>query len=123
MHVSFTVGFMDQESNGVEIVWSRLAKKTLASVLDYIETSFGDVVARKIYTKINNHVDSLAFSPRIGILDNRYSSDILEVRYIVSTPNVIHYTIVEGVIIIISVFDTRRSVETIETIISDFLKQ
>lgn len=30
---------------------------------------------------------------------------------------------VEGVIIIISVFDTRRSVETIETIIRDFLKQ
>ena len=122
MHVSFAVGFMDQGSNGVEIVWSRLAKETLALVLDYIQTSFGDVVAKKVYTKINNHVDSLAFFPRIGILDKRYSSEILEVRYIVSTPNIIHYTIVEDVIIIISVFDTRRSVETIETVIRDFLK-
>ena len=113
---------MDQGSNGVEIVWSRLAKETLALVLDYIQTSFGDVVAKKVYTKINNHVDSLAFFPRIGILDKRYSSEILEVRYIVSTPNIIHYTIVEDVIIIISVFDTRRSVETIETLIRDFLK-
>lgn len=122
MHVSFAVGFMDQGSNGVEIVWSRLAKETLVLVLDYIQTSFGDVVAKKVYTKINNHVDSLAFFPRIGILDKRYSSEILEVRYIVSTPNIIHYTIVEDVIIIISVFDTRRSVETIETVIRDFLK-
>ena len=46
----------------MEIIWSRSAKETLATVLDYIEEYFDSTVAMKVYNKINNHVDLLVSS-------------------------------------------------------------
>lgn len=46
----------------MEVIWSRLAKGTLASIVEYVEDSFNSTVALKVYDKINNHIDSLAFS-------------------------------------------------------------
>ena len=47
----------------------------------------------------------------------------MEVRYLVNTPNIIYYAIIQDVIVIISVFDARRSPDTISTMIIDFIKQ
>lgn len=41
--------------------------------------------------------------------DYTLSTAKIEIRYIVNTPNIIHYGIIENTIIIISVCDTRRS--------------
>ena len=46
----------------MEIIWSRSAKETLATVLDYIEEYFDSTVAMKVYNKINNHVDSVSYT-------------------------------------------------------------
>ena len=51
----------------MEIIWSRSAKETLATVLDYIEEYFDSTVAMKVYNKINNHVDLLVSFPRMGV--------------------------------------------------------
>lgn len=106
----------------MEIVWSRPAQETLTTILKYIENNFDSNIALKVYNRINNHVDSLAFFPRVGVLDSRFSSSGIEVRYIINTPNIIHYIIVENTIIIVSVLDTRRNPDTIKTMVTDFLK-
>jgi len=106
----------------MEIVWSHLAKETLASILGYVEDNFNSTIALNVYRKINEHVDSLAFFPRIGVKDCTLSTSKMEVRYIVNTPNVIHYGIIEDTIIVISVFDTRRSPDTIGKIVRKFIE-
>lgn len=106
----------------MEIIWSHSAKETLAEVLLYVEENFDSMASMKVFAKINNHIDSLAFFPRIGVRDSRFSTDEIEVRYIVNTPNIIHYAIVRDVVIIISVFDTRRSPDTISSMVESFLK-
>mgnify|MGYP001518807651 FL=1 len=104
----------------MEIIWSRSAKETLATVLDYIEEYFDSTVAMKVYNKINNHVDLLVSFPRMGVRDPRFSIDEMEVRYLV---NIIYYAIIQDVIVIISVFDARCSPDTISTMVVDFMKQ
>lgn len=106
----------------MEVIWSRLAKETLASIVEYVEDSFNSTVALKVYDKINNHIDSLAFFPRIGMKDYTLSTAKIEIRYIVNTPNIIHYGIIENTIIIISVCDTRRSPDTINLIVREFME-
>ena len=64
----------------MEIIWSRSAKETLATVLDYIEEYFDSTVAMKVYNKINNHVDLLVSFPRMGVRDPRFSIDEMEVH-------------------------------------------
>ena len=107
----------------MEIIWSRSSKETLATVLDYIEEYFDSTVAMKVYNKINNHVDLLVSFPRMGVRDPRFSIDEMEVRYLVNTPNIIYYAIIQDVIVIISVFDARCSPDTISTMVVDFMKQ
>lgn len=87
-----------------------------------MEDSFNGTVALKVYDKINNHIDSLAFFPRIGMKDYTLSTAKIEIRYIVNTPNIIHYGIIENTIIIISVCDTRRSPDTINLIVREFIE-
>ena len=65
----------------MEIIWSRSAKETLATVLDYIEEYFDSTVAMKVYNKINNHVDLLVSFPRMGVRDPRFSID--EMRFVI----------------------------------------
>lgn len=105
----------------MEIIWSRLAKETLAAIIEYVENNFSSAIALKIYNKINNHIDSLAFFPQIGVKDFSLSTDKMEIRYLVNTPNIIHYAIIQNTIIIISVFDTRRSPDTINKIVREFI--
>lgn len=106
----------------MEVIWSRLAKETLAVIVEYIEVCFNSTVALKFYNKIKNHIDSLAFFPRIGMRDPLFSTAKMEVRYIINTPNIIHYGIIGETIIIISVFDTRRSPDTINTVVNKFIE-
>lgn len=122
MYSSFANGCLDKRAYGMEIVWSRLAKETLATIVEYVETNFNSTVAVKVYNKINGHVESLAFFPRIGMKDSYFSSSKIEVRYIINTPNIIHYGIKGNTIIVISVFDTRRSPDTISAVVKDFLE-
>lgn len=106
----------------MEVVWSRLAKETLASILEYVEDSFNNEVALKVYRRINDHIDSLVFFPRIGMKDCRFSTSKIEIRYIVNTPNIVYYGIIENTIIVISIFDTRRSPDTIYALVQDFIE-
>lgn len=39
----------------MEVIWSRPAKETLASIVEYVEDSFNSTVALKVYNKINDH--------------------------------------------------------------------
>ena len=59
----------------------------------------------------------------MGVRDPRFSIDEMEVRYLVNTPNIIYYAIIQDVIVIISVFDARCSPDTISTMVVDFMKQ
>lgn len=77
----------------MEVIWSRLAKETLASTVKYVEDCFNRTVALKVYNKINSHIDSLVFFPRIGMKDHILSTAKIEIRYIINTPNIIHYGI------------------------------
>ena len=106
----------------MEVIWSRLAKETLASIVKYVEDVFGHTVALNVYNKINSHIDSLVFFPRIGMKDDAFSTAKIEVRYIINTPNIIHYGIIENTIIIISVCDTHRSPDTIGLLVKEFME-
>lgn len=94
----------------------------MAAIVEYVENNFNSTVAMKVYNKINNHVDSLVFFPRIGVKDSLFSTDEMEIRYVINPPNIIHYAIIQNTIIIISVFDTRRSPDTINKIVRDFIE-
>lgn len=106
----------------MEVVWSRLAKETLISILEYVENNFNSTIAWKAYCKIREHVDSLALFPRIGMRDCTLSTPKMEIRYIVNASNIIHYGIIENTIIIISIFDTRRSPDTIDKVVKKFIE-
>ncbi len=68
----------------MEIIWSRFAKETLASIVEYVEDRFNSTVALKVYNKINNYIDLLVFFPRIEVKDNVLSTAKIGIRYIVN---------------------------------------
>jgi plasmid stabilization system protein ParE len=106
----------------MEVVWSRLAKETLVDILNYVESNYGRIVATKVYDRINRHVETLMLFPRIGMRVPLYANNEIEVRYLINTPNIIHYLITGNTIIVISVLDTRRSPMAINKIVSDFIE-
>ncbi len=109
----------------MEIVWSSLAVEHFLRVLEYVETSFGSSVAQKTQLKIQDKIARLEHHPRIGTPDGEYSFliDNLEVRHIILQPNIIYYLIDGDKIVIVSILHSRQSPETIQEIITDFLKQ
>lgn len=71
----------------MEIVWSKLAKELLQSVLDYESEQLGESVALKTLEKIDAKVRRLALYPQIGVPDwNLSFSDSVQVRHLNLTP-------------------------------------
>ena len=103
--------------------WSGLAKETLLEILQYIERDFGVFVSQSVYERIMNHVRLLASFPFIGRVDDVHVHLEKQVRYIVCEQSLVYYLIEEDVVLIIAVFDVRRSPQTVEHIITDFLRR
>ncbi|WP_455634898.1 type II toxin-antitoxin system RelE/ParE family toxin [Parabacteroides sp.] len=109
----------------MEVVWSSLAIEHFLWVLEYVETSFGSSIAQKTQRKIQDKIARLENHPRIGTPDGDYSFLInnLEVRHIILLPNIIYYLIDGDKVVIVSILHSRQSPESVQEIITDFLKQ
>ncbi|WP_251619744.1 type II toxin-antitoxin system RelE/ParE family toxin [Odoribacter lunatus] len=105
------------------IVWSDLARFQLISIIEYIENLYGKTTAQHVYIKIVEHVNLLEIFPRMGVRDFRIAIDEFEIRYLINTPNIIHYLIQENKIHIISILDSRQAPEVACRVISNFLQQ
>lgn len=56
----------------MEIEWSLLASRQLNDVLDFVETEYGSITARKVFDKFDANVNSLLRNPNRGILDSDF---------------------------------------------------
>lgn len=108
----------------MEIVWSKLAKELLKSVLDYVIEQFGESIAQKTLEKIDSKVRQLALHPQIGIRDwSLTSTNQLQVRHLNISPNVVYYLIDDKTVVIIAIVHAKQSPENVRTVINKFLAQ
>ena len=77
----------------MEIVWSSFATEGLFSILEYVETDFGSRVSQRVYTDIMGYIETLTKFPNQGIHDDIFSTETLEVRYLICKQNIIYYLI------------------------------
>lgn len=106
----------------MEIVWSYLATEGLLSVLEYVEKEFGSRIAQRVYTDLTGYIDTLTSFPNLGIHDDAFSTDILEVRYLIYKQNIIYYLIYKDTIYVISIANSNQSPERIRKMIADYLR-
>ena len=107
----------------MEIIWSPEANEDFFIILNRVENLFGQSVAANVSSKIKSHVGLLTSFPRMGVRDVALSTNEIDIRYLVSTPNYIYYAIEEGTIYIISIFDSRQSPDTINRVMTENLKR
>lgn len=106
----------------MEIVWSNLATEGLLSVLEYVETSFGSRVSQRVYADLTGYIETLARFPNLGIHDDLFSTETLEVRYLIYKQNIIYYLIHKEVIYVLSIANSNQSPEHIRKVIADYLR-
>lgn len=106
----------------MEIVWSYLATEGLLSILEYVETNFGSHVSQRIYTDLTGYIETLALFPKLGIHDDLFSTETLEVRYLIYKQNIIYYLIYKEVIYVLSIANSNQSPEHIHKAITDYLR-
>ena len=82
----------------MEIIWSYLATEGLLSVVEYVETSFGSHVSQRVYIALTRYIETLTQFPNLGIHDDLFSTETLEVRYLIYNQNIIYYLIYKEVI-------------------------
>lgn len=61
----------------MEIEWSLLASRLLNDVLDFVETEYGSITARKVFDKFDANVSSLLRNPNRGINYKRKGTEEL----------------------------------------------
>ena len=93
----------------MEIVWSSLATDNFECVLNYVEEQFGISVAQKTYKTIISKINQLAAFPLIGIPDFDLSSFVEggEVRYLISTPNIVYYLVDNNEVVIVAIVHSK----------------
>lgn len=106
----------------MEIVWSHLATEGLLSVLEYVDEKFGSRIAQRVYADLTGYIENLASFPNLGIHDEVFSTDNLEVRYLIFKQNIIYYLIHKETIYIISIANSNQSSEHIRKLITDYLR-
>ena len=91
----------------MEIVWSSFATEGLFSILEYVETDFGSRVSQRVYTDIH---------------DDIFSTETLEVRYLICKQNIIYYLIYKETIYLLSIANSNQSSDRIRKVIADYLR-
>ena len=105
----------------MEVIWSRLARMTLADVASFVENRFNRNVAQKVTDEIIRYTELLGFFPRSGHKDEELVTDGFEARMLVCKKSVVYYVIRDNVVIIAAVFDTRRNPANMRRQILNFL--
>ena len=114
---------MAEREIGMEVVWSRLARETFVEVLQFIEELFNRKVAQRAADSIIEYANLLGAFPRIGYVDDLFSTEETEVRLMNCRKSAIYYTIEDQTVIIVAIFDTRRNPAVIKEIINFFLEE
>ena len=58
------------------VIWSRLARETLAEILQYVEEHFNTKTAQSVMKSIIEYTNLLSSFPRIGFEDLQLSTDM-----------------------------------------------
>lgn len=106
----------------MEIVWSSLATEELLSILEYVESDFDIRVSQRVYEELTNHINLLADFPLLGIHDELYSTENIEVRYLINKQNIIYYLIYKKAVYVLSIANCNQSPERIQKNIADYLR-
>lgn len=106
----------------MEIVWSSFATEGLFSILEYVETDFGSRVSQRVYTDIMGYIETLTKFPNLGIHDDIFSTETLEVRYLICRQNIIYYLIYKETIYLLSIANSNQSSDRIRKVIADYLR-
>ncbi len=97
----------------MEVEWSLFASKQLDEVLDFVETEYGSMTAKRVAEKIDASVSRLLKFPESGILDRSLSDNQLVVRHLQLFPNILYYIVKDNFVIVVAIMHYRQSQKTI----------
>jgi toxin ParE1/3/4 len=98
----------------MRILWSRDASDDLTGIISFIAERSGKKVARGIYSRIREKVESIREFPATGrIVPELTSIGITEIHELIEPPWRIFYRIYQNDVRILSVVDGRRNIEEI----------
>ena len=98
----------------MRILWSRDASDDLMGIISFIAERSGKKVARGIYSRIKEKVESIREFPATGrMVPELTSIGITEIHELIEPPWRIFYRIYQNEVRILSVVDGRRNIEEI----------
>jgi len=98
----------------MRILWSKDASDDLTEIISFIAERSGKKVARRIYSRIQEKVESITEFPATGrIVPELTSIGITEIHELIEPPWRIFYRIYQNEVRILSVVDGRRNIEEI----------
>ncbi len=97
--------------NAMEINWTPQAIDSLIETVGFVDCHFGKRVAQNIRFRIEKRVNMLMENPLAGKIAEEFSSDRLEIRFIViNKRSKVFYIVNEECIHILLVWDTRQNI-------------
>lgn len=90
----------------LEIYWSKQADKKFDKIIEYLESEWGDTVARALVKKVYDFLDVLVEFPEVGSMENPERN----IRgFVIVKQLTIFYKISDDKIILLNFFDNRQS--------------
>lgn len=106
----------------MDLVWSQLASRHLLELTQYVEDNFGTRVAKQRADMIINRMNRLLLFPESGVLDREYSTKDFSVHHLTLKPNVVYYLLEEDHLVVMAIFHSKQSPETMRSILKRFLE-
>lgn len=98
----------------MKILWSKDASDDLVEIISFIAERSGRKMARGIYFRIKDEVESVREFPATGrVVPELTSIGITEIHELIEPPWRIFYRIYQNEVRVLSVIDERRNIEEI----------
>ena len=90
----------------LELYWSKQADKKFDKIIEYLESEWGDTVARALVKKVYDFLDVLVEFPEVGSMENPERN----IRgFVIVKQLTIFYKISDDRIVLLNFFDNRQS--------------
>lgn len=104
----------------MEIVWTDLAVSSVEDIVSYIERFFGSRRAQEYVVELKDYVQTLSFGTTIGRVIHIGTQGI-EIRRLVFNYSLIYYSVINGKVHILIVWDSRQNPNRLEELLINYL--
>ncbi len=96
----------------MKILWSRDASDDLIDIISFIADRSGNKMAREVYSRIKERVESVIEFPATGrVVPELTTIGITDIHELIEPPWRVFYRIYQNEVRILSVIDGRRNIE------------